>query len=189
MESSVKVTQVMGGTPIPRSLAEDTTVPGLIVQDPADKLVRRVDGVGACRNARDERDDQKMPGDRKNRYKTWGAGMVNPLRTSSPPPTLLSPCRHSEGSVPAPWQLLGPTKHVGNSGSSPVVGCLRPRISNSTVWKCGSNLNGRATSASFLPLKIATYVYSRSSILMARRIVSTEPVGVDPPVLYIAVEG
>jgi len=152
MASSVEVTQVMGGTTVPRSLAEGTTVPGLIVPDPADKLVRRVDGVGACRNARDERDDQKMPGDRKNRYKTWGAGMVNLLRASSSPPTLLSPRRRPEGSVPVPWQLLGPTKHVGNPGGSPVVGCLRPRISNSTVWKCGGDLKGRATSVLFLPL-------------------------------------
>jgi len=143
----------MGGTAVSRSLAEGTTVPGLIVPDPADKLVRRADGARACRNARDERDDQKMPGDRKNRYKAWGAGMVNPLRTSSSPPPLLPPSRHPEGPAPVPWQLLGPIKRVGNPSGTPAVGCLRPRISNSTVWNCGSGLKGRATSASSLPLE------------------------------------
>jgi len=190
MASSVDVTQVMGGPPSLAALLRARRYPVLSSQIPrADELVRRVDGVGERRNVRDERNDQKMPGDRKNRYKTWGAGMVNPLVTSSSPPTLLSPRRHPEGSLPVPWQLPGPTKHVGDPSSFPVVGCLRLRISNSTVWKCGSNLTGRATSVSFLPLKIDTYVYSRSSILMARRIVSTEPVGVDPPVLYIARKG
>ena len=176
----------MGRTAVTRSLAEGTTVPGLIVPDPADKLVRRVDGVGACRNARD---DQKFPETERNRYKIWEAGMVDPLRTSSSPPTPPPPHRHPKGPVPVPRQLLGPTKHVGNPSSPPVVGCLRPRISNPAVWKCGSDLKGRAASVPSFPLKIATYVYSRSSILMARRIASTEPAGVDPPVLYTAGEG
>ena len=184
MASSVEGDASDGGAVVSRSLAEGTTVPGLIVPDPADKLVRRVDGVGERRNARD---DQKMPGDRKNRYKTWRAGMVNPLRASSSPQlfcppaaTPRAPCR------PVAAPRTNQTRR--KPSSSPVVGCLRLRISNSTVWKCGSDLKGRGNSASFPPLKIATYVYSRSSILMARRIVSTEPVGVDPPVLYIAGE-
>ena len=102
MASLMKVTKVMGRTVVSRSLAGGTTVPSLIVPDPADKLVRRVGGVGECRSARDERDDQKMPRDRKNRYKTWGAGMVYPLRTCPSPPTLLSPRRHPGGSVLVP---------------------------------------------------------------------------------------
>ena len=38
----------------------------------------------------------------KNRYKTWGVRVVNPLRVSSSPPTLLSPHRYSEGSRGSP---------------------------------------------------------------------------------------
>lgn len=50
-----------GKTTASRDPAGNTTVPGLIVPDLADKLARRVDGMGPCRNTRrrDEGDNQK----------------------------------------------------------------------------------------------------------------------------------
>jgi hypothetical protein len=121
---------------------------------------------------------------KKSRYKTRTAGVVNPLSASSSPPVPPSPYRYPEGSV----QVLRYDRARRRFQRVLVVGRLGPRISDLTPWKCGIDLRGRTSSTSFL-LPITTYVYPRSSILIARRVAPTELVRVDPPALYTMGEG
>lgn len=68
-----------------------------------------------------------------------------------------------------PWKLLTsplvasrPTERVGSLSGFLVIGCLRLRISDLSVWRCGTDLKGMPTSAPSCLPKITTYVCSRS---------------------------
>lgn len=135
--------------------AGNRNAPSLIVPDPTDKLARRANSMEACGIPEGEMNEiiKKKPleTEKKNGIKPGIPG-----RSTAPEPPLFPRLFY-----PLLLPCGGLTEHVGSLNGPLSVGCLRPRISNSSAWKCGIDPKGRPTSASFNPPEIATYVYLR----------------------------